>query len=82
MIYEKLVNVTLHCHRYLHVRWSNPIVQIFYNHSNDLGLHRVCSSKFNGDDDVVNLYNSADGNLLLTVPRRYFHCGIFLLNVM
>ena len=45
-------NVTLHWHRYLHVRWSNPIVQIFDTHSNDVGLHWIC---------FVNLYDSAGG---------------------
>ena len=53
-------NVTLHCHRYLHLRWSNQILQIFDTHPNDVGLHWICFSKFNSDDDVVNLYDIAD----------------------
>ena len=57
-------NVTLHWHRYLHVRWSNPIVQIFDTHPNDVGLHWICFSKFNCDDDVVNLYDSAGGTYI------------------
>ena len=55
-------NVTLHWHRYLHVRWSNPIVQIFDTHPNDVGLY--CFSKLNCDDDVVNLYESAGGTYI------------------
>ena len=57
-------NVTLHCHKYLHVRWSKPIVQIFDTHPNCVGLHWICFSKFNCDDDVVNLYNSAGGTYI------------------
>ena len=53
-------NVTLHCHRYIHVRLSNLIVQIFDTHPNDVDLHWICFSKFNCDDDV-NLYDSAGG---------------------
>ena len=57
-------NVTLHCHRYLHVRWSNPVVQIFDTHPNDVGLHWICFSKVNCDDDVVTLYDSAGGTYI------------------
>ena len=42
------------------ITWSNQIVQIFYTHPNDVGLHWICFSKFNSNDDVVNLYDSAD----------------------
>ena len=62
-------NVTLHCHRYLHVRWSNPTVQIFDTHPNDLGLHWICFSKFNCDDVVVNLYDSAGGTYISSVAE-------------
>ena len=57
-------NVNLHWHRYLHVRCSNPIVQIFDTHPNDVGLHWICFSKLNCDDDVVNLYDSAGGTYI------------------
>ena len=40
---------------------SNPIVQIFDTHPNDVGLHWIFFSKFNCDHDVVNLYDSAGG---------------------
>ena len=59
----------LHCHRCLYVRCSNPIVQIFDTHSNDVGLHWICFSKFNYDDDVVNLYDSAGGTYISTAAE-------------
>ena len=52
-------NVTLHCHRYLHVLWSTPIEQIFDTHPNDVGLRWICFSKFNCDNAVVDLYDNA-----------------------
>ena len=55
-------NATLHCHRYL--RWSNQIVQIFDTHPNDVGLHWICFSKFNCNNDAVNLYDSAGGTYI------------------
>ena len=35
------------------------MVQIFDTHPNDVGLHWICFSKFDCDDDDVNLYDSA-----------------------
>ena len=48
----------------LSVRWSNLIVQIVDIHPNDVGMHWICFSKFNCDDDVVNLYDSAGGTYI------------------
>ena len=49
-------NVTLHC-------------RIFDTHPNDVGLHWICFSKFNCDDDVVNLYDSADVTNISTAAK-------------
>ena len=54
-------NMTLHRHRYLSVRWSDLSVQMVDTHPNDVGLQWICFSKFNCDDDVVILYDSAGG---------------------
>ena len=39
-------------------------MQIFDTHPNDVGLHWICFPKFNCDDDVVNLYDSAGGTYI------------------
>ena len=39
-------------------------VQTFNTHPKDVGLYWVCFSKFNCDDDVVNLYDSAGGTYI------------------
>ena len=74
-------NVTLHWHRYLHVCWSNPIVQIFDTHSNDVGLHWICFSKFNWDDDVVNLYGSAGGTYISSAAEMAIANKLFSPNL-
>ena len=56
--------MTLHCHGYLSVRWSNLIVQIVDTLPNEVGLHWICFSKFNCDNDVVNLYDIAGGTYI------------------
>ena len=74
------------------ITWSNQIVQIFDTHPNDVGLHWICFSKFNSDDDVVNLYDSADvtnissaaemaiANMMFSpIPKifvRHFKCSV------
>ena len=58
--------MTLHCHRYLHVR---TMVQIFDTHPNDVGLHWIFFSKFNCNDDVVILYDSAGGTYISTAAE-------------
>ena len=35
------------------------LYRFFYTHPNDVGLHWIFFSKFNCDDDIVNLYDSA-----------------------
>ena len=49
-------NVTLHC-------------RIFDTHPNDVGLHWICFSKFNCDDEVVNLYDSAGGTYISNAAK-------------
>ena len=56
------------------ITWSNQIVQIFDTHPNDVGLHWICFSKFNSDDDVVNLYDSADVTNISKTPARVVPC--------
>ena len=43
--------------------------RIFDTHPNDVGLHWICFSKFNGDDDVVNLYDSAGGTYISSAAK-------------
>ena len=40
------------------------LYRFFYTNPNDVGLHWICFSKFNCDDDVVNLYDSAGGTYI------------------
>ena len=47
------------------------MVQIFDTHPNDVGLHWICFSKFNCDDEVVNLYDSAGGTYTFQVPLKW-----------
>ena len=67
-------------------------MQIFDTHPNDVGMHWICFSKFNCDDDAVNLYDRAGGtyissaaemaiaNMMFSpMPKifvRYFKCSV------
>ena len=43
--------------------------RFFDTHPNDVGLHWICFSKFNCDDDVVNLYDSAGSTYISTAAE-------------
>ena len=68
------------------------MVQIFDTHPYDVGLHWICLSKFDCDDDDVNLYDSAGGTdissaaemaiantMFSPMPKifvRHFNCSV------